>query len=154
MLFRKNLRTPQDECPFRKYYSLVNLSSAPTTLLILLSMMSSAQTRVLDSSSHHLRNGNEPEWDEFANSHPKKELIISFDVSSKNQHTLSITQYDVKQNWNVLLNDQKVGSLVVDGNEMRTYFKLVPELLLSGKNKLSIQPASTVIDDIVISEIT
>jgi hypothetical protein len=116
--------------------------------------MSSAQTRVLDSFSHHLRNGNEPEWDEFANSLPKKELIISFDVSSKNQHTLSITQYDVKQNWNVLVNDQKVGSLVVDGNKMRTYFKLVPELLISGKNKLSIQPASTVIDDIVISEIT
>ena len=154
MLYRKHIHNQQDQRPSWTCSSLANLSSVVTTLLILLATITSAQTRVLDSSSHHLRNGNEPEWDEFANSHPKKELVISFDVSSKNEHTLSITQYDVKQNWNILLNDQKIGSLVVDGNQMRTYFKLAPELLISGKNKLAIQPASTVIDDIVISEIT
>ena len=153
MLTKKNLHTRQNRPSFRTPVPLVNLSRVLMILFVLLSGMSSAQTRILDSSLHHLRNGTEPEWDEFANSNPKKELVVFFHVSGKSPQTLSITQYDVKQNWNVLLNDHKVGTLVVDGNTMKTYFKLLPEFFISGKNKFSIRPSSSVIDDIVISEV-
>ena len=154
MHYTRNFDTGQEQRSRSTNLSLLNLSSVLMTLLSLISLMSSAQIRFADSSSHHLRSSNELEWDEFANGIPKKELTIFFDVSGKHQHSLSITQYDVKQNWNVLLNDKKIGSLVVDGNKMRTYFDLLPEFLVIGKNKLSVQPASQVADDIVISEIT
>src|SRR5688572_22906003 len=108
MLTKKNLHTRQNRPSFRTPVPLVNLSRVLMILFALLSGMSSAQTRILDSSLHHLRNGTEPEWDEFANSNPKKELVVFFHVSGKSPQTLSITQYDVKQNWNVLLNDHKV----------------------------------------------
>lgn len=121
---------------------------------ILFSTISFAQVRVLDSSSHHLRISDQPEWEEFANSTPKKELVIRFDIKEKTQHTVSLVQYDVKQNWSVFLNDRKIGPLVMDGNKMRIYFELMPEVIRIGENKLTIKTETTIPDDIVISEIT
>jgi len=125
-------------------------------LLIFCAMSEKAisQNRILDSSTHYLRIGEQPEWDEFANHTVQKELTLSFEVSDQTERTISLRQSDVKQNWTVLLNDQKIGSLATDGNDMRVYFKILPERIKLGENKLTIRPAANIGDDIVISEIT
>ena len=150
MLFKSDFPDRQ-----RAYFPQINfMHLLPVLILVLFSTISSAQPGLPDSSTHHLRISAQPEWDEFANKAPKKELIIYFDIRNKTEHTISLVQYDVKQNWNVLLNDQKIGSLVIDGNRMRIYFKLNPELIRTGKNKLEIKTETDIPDDIVISEIT
>jgi len=123
-------------------------------LLVFICFSSYAQTRILDSSTYLLRIGDQPEWEEFANTPANRELNILFNAHNKTEHTLSLRQYDVKQTWNILLNDHKVGILVTDGNEMRTYYTLPREALKNGENKLTIQAATNNPDDIVLREIT
>lgn len=122
-------------------------------IVVLISNSSYAQIRLPDSKAHHLRLTNEPEWEEFVKSIPKPELNARFQIDEKIEHTISFVQYDVKQDWDVLLNDQKIGSLVTDGNKIRIYFQLKPSLLTVGENSLTIRCKSKVADDIVISEI-
>lgn len=154
MLYKNDLLNLKKLYFFQTSFIRLNLYGILFLILTLLSKNSVAQTRVLDNSAHHLRITDQPEWQEFATSAVKKELIILFNVMKKKEHTISLVQYDVKQNWNVLLNDRKVGSLVTDGNKMRIYYELLPEFIKMGENKLTIQTETTVPDDIVISEIT
>ena len=116
--------------------------------------VSIAQVQVLDSSRHLLRNGNQPEWNEFAGLSSKKQLSIPFKIENIRSFTLSLVQYDVKQNWNVIVNDKKIGSLVTDANAMRVYFPLPDMILTNGENVLTIQAESAAPDDILISNIT
>src|ERR1700730_4127877 len=113
-----------------------------------------AQKHILDSSMHHLRIGDQPEWSEFAGQAAEKELVIHF-TSRPNtiEHTLYLRQYDVKQVWRIILNGHTLDSLIVDGNDMRTYFKISPGILRTGENSLSIEPATNIPDDIVVGEI-
>ena len=121
-------------------------------LFIFHSFISYPQQRFLDSSNHLLRTGNQAEWAEFENIPVQKELTILFNTHNQSEQALSLRQYDVKQDWNILLNDQKIGSLVTDGNAMRTYFKLLPGKLKNGENKLTIQASTNIPDDIMVSE--
>ena len=123
-------------------------------LCISLQLITQAQMRIIDSTRHLLRSGTEPEWKEFSSMTSKKELILFFNVSKISEHTLSLRQEDVKQNWNILLNDHQVGLLCTDGNPMRTYYKLLPERLKSGENKLTIKAGTTIPDDILITDIS
>ena len=126
----------------------------PLVFILLLASAAEAQTRIVDSNTYHLRVSDDPEWDEFAGTSPKNELSITFPIGGTTEHTLSLVQYDVKQNWNLFINDKKAGSLMTDGNKMRVYYKLKPELIQAGENTLKIKSDATVSDDIVISEIT
>lgn len=118
-----------------------------------LNKQTTGQTRILDTGRFLLRSGNQPEWDEFANQSSIKQLTIRFNVQPSKEHTLSLVQYDVKQNWNVVVNDRKVGSLVTDANAMRVYFRLPITVLRDTENVLTILPASNTADDIIISDL-
>lgn len=134
------------ECGFRKIFLSIVLFSASIPVF--------SQFVTIDSSVFHLRNRENPEWAEFRNSKATQKLRVPFHVKRKSVHTISLVQYDVKQNWNIFINQKKIGSLVTDGNRMRIYYKLLPEQLVAGENILSIEPASEIVDDIEISEIS
>ena len=134
-------------------FRFINLSWIVLALCTCVSRRAVSQIRILDSNTHVLRNGDQAEWEEFANRNIKKQLTLQFSNSNKTELTLSLVQYDVKQNWNVLVNDRKIGALAADGNTMRMYYKIPNEILQTDANTLSIQAGSTVPDDVVISEI-
>src|SRR5438045_7213669 len=84
----------------------------------------------------------------------EKELFIHFkEKQNKIAHTLYLRQYDVKQVWRIFLNGHVIDSLIVDGNDMKTYFQLSPGTLVNGENILNIQAAGDIIDDIMVGEI-
>src|SRR4051812_44756221 len=102
-----------------------------------------AQKRMLDSSANHLRQTDSVEWDEFRRMSVKRELILQFPAHTNlSEQTLILRQYDVKQIWRILINNKLIDSLVADGNDMRTYFRIPAGILREGENMLSILPAS------------
>src|SRR5687768_1188913 len=81
------------------------------------------QMRVVDSTMHYLRSGQAREWSTFPRNIEKKALSIQFSAhANKTNYTLSLRQYDVKSDWNVLVNREQVGMLTVDEKDMIAYF--------------------------------
>ena len=112
------------------------------------------QQLVLDKSLHHLRNGQPREWSEFPLDAKEKELSIQFAASTnKSEQTLSLRQYDVKQDWRVLLNGNDLGSLVTDEKDMMVYLTIPTGILREGTNELLINCKESAPDDIRVGEI-
>lgn len=137
--------------PFVKKLKYANL------LLILVFCFATgakAQKQILGSHMHYVSNGTQPEWEEFYNRTPLKELRIPFQaVENSTEQTLRLRQYDVKQNWQVVLNGNKLGTLVTDMNDMIIYLAVPPKALRTGMNTLFISPLSAAADDILVGEV-
>ncbi|HMD80377.1 MAG TPA: hypothetical protein VKE92_03655, partial [Anaerolineales bacterium] len=104
---------------------------------------------------HYLRNGDSREWAVFPTTINDKQLTLQFEMSaSKDNLTLSLRQFDVKQNWRIVINDQDVGGLMEDEKDMITYFELPAAVVREGTNKMVIKPANNTPDDIRIGNIT
>ena len=104
---------------------------------------------------HYLRNGDSKEWARFPATVNDKQLSLQFEMgSTMNNVTLSLRQYDVKQNWRIVINDQDVGGLIEDEKDMITYFDLPATVVRNGTNKLEIKAANNTPDDIRIGNIT
>ncbi|MBD0378503.1 MAG: hypothetical protein ICV51_23100 [Flavisolibacter sp.] len=122
--------------------------------LLLFKNQLQAQQQVIDSQFHYLRNGIKPEWKEFARVVPQRQLTLYFTTqANEKEQTLRLRQYDVNQRWKVLLNDHALGTLTVDENDMITYLVIPAGTLLTGSNKLQIEPSDIESDDIRIGPI-
>src|SRR5262245_43579046 len=69
--------------------------------------------RTIGERSYHLGNVEQPEWQEFTGLSPHgKQLELRFIAQENtNEATLFLTQNDVKQDWSVSINGQKIGKL-------------------------------------------
>src|SRR5215212_7437448 len=111
----------------------------------------------IDPKMHHLRSGAELEWDEFADTPEGKELVLKFSATRNDaEQTLRLRQRDVKQAWNIRLNDKKLAMLLQDEKDTVVFFKLPPGALNDGQNELKIScdagPALAS-DDILLGDI-
>jgi hypothetical protein len=112
------------------------------------------QVQALDNSVHDLRHGESREWSEFPKEVSNSKLQIGFSSKvNSSEHTLVLRQYDVKQDWRLLLNDREIGHLVADEKDMRVYFAIPPNTLRAGHNELQINCTSQSNDDIRAGEI-
>jgi hypothetical protein len=113
-----------------------------------------AQPRTIDATLHHLRNADPVEWTEFS-TQPERQLILKFTAErNPTTQTLSLRQYDVKQNWDVLINDRDIGSLVADEKDLMAYLSIPVGALRDGENTLVIKCAAPAPDDIRVGEIS
>ncbi len=113
-----------------------------------------SNTIAVDNIMHHLRNGDQPEWAEFSHSAGNQQLNLEFSFRAKPaQSTLILRQYDVKQNWEITLNDRKLGSLFTDEQDMVVYYTVPSDALKRGRNALVIKSSSQSIDDIRVGNI-
>ncbi|HEV8292914.1 MAG TPA: hypothetical protein VGP94_13360, partial [Tepidisphaeraceae bacterium] len=112
---------------------------------------------MLDSKMHHLRSGQEMEWDEFAVTPEGKELVLKFTAAKNDsEQTLRLRQRDVKQAWIIRLNDKKLSTLLQDEKDTVLFFKLPPNSLRDGENEVKIScdaGAGLASDDIVVGDI-
>ncbi len=114
-----------------------------------------AQKIVLDSVMHYLRSGETREWSEFPAIVGKKQLSLRFDYhANHSDQTICLRQYDVKQTWRVIINNQDIGTLVSDEKDMVTYFNIPSGVLQPGENVLTIKSKDETSDDIKVGEIT
>src|SRR5258705_3573561 len=70
----------------------------PMFLLLCLTVQSACcLAQVIDAQMHHLRSGQEMEWDEFADAPDGKELVLKFNAGKNDRgQTLRLRQLDVK----------------------------------------------------------
>jgi hypothetical protein len=114
---------------------------------------SHAQQQVLDNTFYHLRNAETREWSEFS-IQAEKQLLLHFQSQiNVSEQTLSLRQYDVKQDWHVLINDHEIGILVVDEKDISGYYTIPAGTFRAGENTLQIKSAATDPDDIRVGEI-
>lgn len=104
----------------------------------------------------HLRSGDVREWSSFPEVCKKSSLEIRWQDSKSDQETtLRLRQQDVKQAWRVRLNDDNLGQLVGDEQDMTVYFVVAPHVLRDGENVLQIEPVDqrAASDDIRVGQI-
>ena len=129
-------------------------------LLLLLACLTAAkgQRQLIDGSMYHLRNGATREWNEFPATGARTELSVSFNATSNNTPgTIVIRQYDVKQTWLVMLNNQQIGTLTEDEKDLNIYLDVRPGLIRKGTNTLQIKPenlTASEADDIRVGMLT
>jgi len=106
------------------------------------------------SGAAHLRSGDAPEWDAFARARPDgRRLDVDFTAqSNRTAATLFIHQSDVRQDWFVEINKQRVGKLFTMESDLVQSLSIPPGVLRNGSNHLAIVPPS-VTDDILIQSI-
>ena len=127
-------------------------------ILVILCFLSFAQRcfsqpQALDSGWHHLRNTGAREWSEFPRDAKDSTLVVSFSsLGNASEKTLSLRQYDVKQDWRVLLNSKDIGTLVVDEKDRVSYLK-IPAGILQAENTNEVLCRSEQVDDIMLGEI-
>src|SRR5438874_2536155 len=126
-------------------------------ILLSLMLQSACLAQVLDAKLHHLRSGQEIEWDEFAAEPEGHELLLKFNATKNDvEQTLRLRQRDVKQAWNIRLNDKKLAMLLQDEKDTVLFFKLPPNALRDGENELKISCDAAVglaSDDIEIGDL-
>jgi hypothetical protein len=112
----------------------------------------------ISTQMHHLRIAGRREWEEFPEHPDAASLEVPF-VATKNQTkwTLQLRQHDVKQAWNITLNDQRIGQLIRDENEMVFYHTVPAGTIVDGMNVLRIGQGDrgrAVADDVRVGEVT
>lgn len=107
--------------------------------------------RVLQEPVVHLRSGDKPEWDLFANQTPAG---ARFDLRFQGERnigpsSLFIYQDDVKLDWRIELNGQRLGSLFLMEAPLVNALEIPEGRLVDGENRLSLIPPPGN-DDIVV----
>ena len=132
-----------------------NLAAVIAMMISLLFTIKAASPiRILDSKVYHLGTPGFPEWEEFEKSKPHgRRLDVKFNAeANKTIQTLLIRQRQVKFRWSVLLNNQRIGSLLSNDSKLVHKITVPPNKLRDGENTLSIvAPKAT--DDIEVGPI-
>lgn len=112
-----------------------------------------AQKQTIDDTLHYLRNADPREWSGFPE-HAENELMVHFtSLPNTSEQTLSLRQYDIKQDWQVRVNDHDLGLLVIDEKDITTYLPIPDGVLRAGENTIQIKSKATIPDDIRVGEI-
>lgn len=122
-------------------------------ILVVIAGFAHAQSIEIDSERYHLRSGTVPEWEEFADKTPAaNRLDLHFTAQrNRSEFTLLIHQYNVKLDWSVQINDQKIGALFLLEEPLISTYRVPAGVLKDGENTLSIIPPKEN-DDIVVGE--
>jgi len=103
----------------------------------------------------HLRNGETREWASFPKEPIDHELKRTFQSDANaTVWTLSVRQQDVKEGWDVVLNEKRLGRLVRDENDMRTDFEIPAGVIVDGENVVYIHTTKRAkSDDVRVGDI-
>ena len=98
------------------------------------------EPQVLTKALHHLRIAGPREWSDFPEQPEASDLELRFTAKENGaEAALVLRQQDVKQTWRVLLNGEKLGSLIADENDMVIALSVPVGRLKDGENILRIE---------------
>lgn len=115
-----------------------------------------AQSSVLELAPdlHHLRTTDTPEWNEFPLKADQKDLRIKFNAKqNQTEYALQLRQLNVKQNWQIDLNNTHLTNLHLNENDVTAYFPIPAGTLKDGDNELVIYQTNQESDDVLVGEI-
>lgn len=109
---------------------------------------------VIESSMVHVRSTDQREWAWYPETPEARSFQRRFTASANNQPwTLTVRQQNVKQSWDVRLNDRSVGRLVRDENDLQADFPVPAGVIVAGENQLELRQSGTESDDIKIGQV-
>ena len=112
----------------------------------------------IESKMVHVRMEGPREWSTFDDEPEAHRIDRTFDAQHNSAAcVLRLRHQDVKQTWSIELNGKSIGRLKSDENDMVEYFIVPSEVLVDGRNVLTIEQESQrsqIPDDILIGEIT
>lgn len=104
---------------------------------------------VLSTEFVHVRNADPREWTSYPEVAANAAFELTFDLpDSTDYELLTLRQAGTKQTWNLFLNEQKIGSLLRDHNDLEYGVAIPPDLLQREGNRLRIETTSEHPDDI------
>ncbi|NND96489.1 MAG: CehA/McbA family metallohydrolase [Pirellulaceae bacterium] len=111
--------------------------------------------QVIEPEMVHLRSTDDREWSEFPQQPDAASLKREFTAKENViPYTLSLRQQDVKQSWQIRINDKVIGRLVSHEADLITDVVIGPKTLVDGSNQLEIiQTGKKDGDDIRVGEI-
>lgn len=114
-----------------------------------------AEPLIINEQLVHLRHSGDREWATFPEQAQDKELSLRFKAESNSgEAALLLRQQDVKQTWNIELNDKILGKLVRHEQDQQLLIPVPPETLKTGVNELRIYQSGKITpDDIRVGEI-
>ncbi len=123
-------------------------------LAVLPTLSHAAEPIVVVGELLHLRNTEPREWSTFPESAQRQSLEVRF-VAAKNETewTLRLRQENVKEAWELTLNDRRIDLLRRDENSMVVCLSIPPGACADGENVLRISSKSTKPDDVRVGEI-
>jgi hypothetical protein len=124
-------------------------------LTLFLAIVSRAQ--MLDSKMHHLRAGEQREWDDFPDKAESDQLRLSFEAKANDaEESLRVRHRDLRREWKVVLNGHDLAKLAQDENAMVALIAIPPKTLRDGGNDLWIGCAdkSKEADDVEIGDVS
>jgi len=93
-----------------------------------------ARAAPLDPNMHHLRWGVPREWEEFPPQAESAELVVPFtSTANQTERTLRIRHRDLRQAWEIVLNDKKLATLPRDVPDTVTCWAIAPGRHRSGR---------------------
>ncbi|MCA9137219.1 MAG: CehA/McbA family metallohydrolase, partial [Planctomycetales bacterium] len=109
---------------------------------------------VIEPEMTHVRSAAAREWAWYPET-PKQQLFERQFSSRANDEewTLTLRQHDVKQTWDVRLNDRSIGRLTRDENAMQVDFAVPSGVVVDGDNQLEIRQSGDESDDISIGHV-
>lgn len=112
------------------------------------------QRRYLYERMAHLRSGDTREWDDFSQESEGSSLSIEFMAQmNSGPQTLGFRRIDVKEGWEVTLNDQPIGKLFSHEDDMEEVYELAPGMLRNGLNQLVLRATGQKTDDVYLGAI-
>ncbi len=102
----------------------------------------------------HVRSNETREWSSFPAEPQATEIAVEFESQGNAEEcTLRLRQQDVKQDWQISINDTVLGELTRDENDQITCIVVPAGVLVDGKNLLRIRSQSSTSDDIRVGEV-
>src|SRR5690349_16494905 len=133
--------------------SQLHIVPAVLTCLMLNIWAARAEAWVLSNERTHLRSGSVTEWEEFATSPAGRRFDHHFTAQpNPAEVTLFIRKDDVRQDWLVELNGQRLGQLFLMEADLVHTLAIPARTLKAGENVLSIVPPREN-DDIVLLDL-
>lgn len=124
-----------------------------TTWFTTFSVPATAQSLVVDTTTHHIRNAGNREWSEFAEHAEANSFQVTFEATpNETEYTLALRQYDVRSRWLVILNKDTLGSLIEDEKDLVALFRIAPRVLQTN-NAILITTRETRTDDISVGDV-
>lgn len=125
------------------------------TLIATTAHAADANSIAIEVSMLRLRSGADVEWSTFPQDSDGRQLRIRFVANANDSPwTLTLRQVDVKESWNVLLNEKRLGQLVRDENDLEADFEVPVGAVRDGDNVLEIAcKTDTQSDDIRVGQL-
>lgn len=156
MRFKPNIRIFPESAALNKikHFWMAALTVLQSLVASLAVTADEPSSLIIESSLVHVRSADQREWDWFPEQPDANVFERRFkSAGNSDPWTLTVRQQDVKQTWQVRLNDKLLGTLVRDENDLEQDYLVPAGAAIEGENRLEIRCTGGDSDDVRLGHV-